>query len=69
METENEHLPLSWAEATVTLDDVIYIYGLPIDGPAIAGRVWSHWMILEEKYFDRLGVAPNPLNSKGDKET
>ena len=51
-------------EATVTLEDVayiyIYIYGLPIDGPAVTGRVWSHWMILEEKILDLLVVAPNP---------
>ena len=27
-------------EATVTLEDVAYIYGLPIDGPLVAGRTF-----------------------------
>ncbi|RWR91080.1 serine/threonine-protein phosphatase 7 long form [Cinnamomum micranthum f. kanehirae] len=52
-------------EATVTLEDVAYIYGLPIDGPTVTGRVWSHWMILEEKFLDLLGVAPDPSKFQG----
>ncbi|RWR85250.1 serine/threonine-protein phosphatase 7 long form [Cinnamomum micranthum f. kanehirae] len=47
-------------EATVTLEDVAYIYGLPIDGLAVTGLVWSRWMILEETFLDLLGVAPDP---------
>ncbi|RWR85134.1 serine/threonine-protein phosphatase 7 long form [Cinnamomum micranthum f. kanehirae] len=52
-------------EATVTLEDVAYIYGLPIDGPAVTGRVWPHWMIMEEIFLDLLGVAPDPSKFQG----
>ncbi|RWR85125.1 serine/threonine-protein phosphatase 7 long form [Cinnamomum micranthum f. kanehirae] len=52
-------------EATVTLEDVAYIYGLPIDGPAITGHVRSHWMITEEIFLDLLGVAPDPSEFQG----
>ena len=34
--TNTFHLPCG--EATVTLEDVAYIYGLPIDGPAVTGK-------------------------------
>ena len=37
-ETNSFHLPSS--KATVTLEDVAYIYGLPIDGPLVAGRTF-----------------------------
>ncbi|RWR94952.1 serine/threonine-protein phosphatase 7 long form [Cinnamomum micranthum f. kanehirae] len=35
-ETNTFHLPCG--EATITLEDVAYIYGLPIDGPAVTGK-------------------------------
>ncbi|RWR93445.1 serine/threonine-protein phosphatase 7 long form [Cinnamomum micranthum f. kanehirae] len=35
-ETNTFHLPCG--EATVTLEDVAYIYGLPIDGPAVTSK-------------------------------
>ena len=38
LETNSFHLPSG--EATVTLEDVVYIYGLPIDGPMVAGRTF-----------------------------
>ena len=34
-ETNTFHLPSG--EATITLEDVAYIYGLPVDGPLITG--------------------------------
>ena len=34
--TNTFHLPCE--EAMVTLEDVAYIYGLPIDGPAVTGK-------------------------------
>ena len=38
-ETNTFHFPSS--EATVTLEDVAYIYGLPVDGPLVAGRTFA----------------------------
>ncbi|RWR76671.1 serine/threonine-protein phosphatase 7 long form [Cinnamomum micranthum f. kanehirae] len=37
-ETNTFHLPIG--EATVTLEDVAYIYGLPINGPAVTGTTF-----------------------------
>lgn len=28
-------------ETTITLEDISYLYGLPIDGKAVTGKVWS----------------------------
>ena len=34
-------------EATITLEDVVYIYGLPIDGPPMTGRTYTHYEIAD----------------------
>ncbi|XXG76591.1 hypothetical protein AAC387_Pa08g0904 [Persea americana] len=38
-ETNSFHLPSG--EATITLEDVAYIYGLPVDNPVVTGRTFS----------------------------
>ena len=37
-ETNTFHFPSG--EATIMLEDVAYIYGLPIDGPRVTGRTF-----------------------------
>ncbi|RWR93338.1 serine/threonine-protein phosphatase 7 long form isoform X1 [Cinnamomum micranthum f. kanehirae] len=39
-ETSTFHLPSG--EATITLEDVAYIYALPIDSPPVTGRTYTH---------------------------
>ena len=39
-ETNTFHLPIG--EVTMTLEDVAYIYGLPINGPAVTGRTFPN---------------------------
>lgn len=43
-------------EVTITLEDISYLYGLPIDGKAVTGPVWSKRDKLEETVLKMLGV-------------
>ncbi|RWR83518.1 serine/threonine-protein phosphatase 7 long form [Cinnamomum micranthum f. kanehirae] len=53
--TNTFHLPSG--EATITLEDVAYIYGLPIDGPPVTGRTYTHHEI-DDLCWELLGVVP-----------
>ena len=44
-------------EATITLEDVAYIYGLPIDGPPVTGHTYTHYEI-DDLCQELLGVVP-----------
>ena len=44
-------------EAIITLEDAAYIYGLPIDGPPITGRTYTHYEI-DDLCQELLGVVP-----------
>ncbi|RWR91264.1 serine/threonine-protein phosphatase 7 long form [Cinnamomum micranthum f. kanehirae] len=50
-------------EATITLEDVAYIYGLPIDGPP--GRTYTKRPIIEEVCNTLLGKVPKPTDIEG----
>ena len=52
-------------EATITLEDVAYIYGLPIDGPPIIGRTYTKRPIIEEVCNSLLGKVPKPTDIEG----
>lgn len=54
-ETNTFHFPSD--EATITLEDVVYIHGLPIDGLAIIGRTYTHYEI-DDLCQELLGVVP-----------
>ena len=41
--TSTFHFPSG--EATITLNDVAYIYGLPIDGPPVSGHTYTNYEI------------------------
>ncbi|XXG53962.1 hypothetical protein AAC387_Pa03g1966 [Persea americana] len=56
-ETNTFHLPTG--EATVTLEDVAYIYGLPIDGIPITSRTFPKSLV-PEVCKELLGIAPCP---------
>ena len=43
-------------EATIMLEDISYLYGLPIDGKVITGNVWSNKSKLEDTCSKLLGV-------------
>ncbi|XXG52629.1 hypothetical protein AAC387_Pa03g0907 [Persea americana] len=43
-------------EATIILEDMSFLYGLPIDGKALTGPVWSTRAKLEETVLKQLGV-------------
>ncbi|XXG86162.1 hypothetical protein AAC387_Pa11g1110 [Persea americana] len=43
-------------EVTITLEDISYLYGLPIDGKAVTGPVWSTRAKLGEAVLKMLGV-------------
>ncbi|RWR73222.1 serine/threonine-protein phosphatase 7 long form-like protein [Cinnamomum micranthum f. kanehirae] len=55
-ETNTLHLPCG--KATVTLEDVAYIYGLPIDGPAVTGNTLHSTKQTVEICMDLLGMEP-----------
>ncbi|RWR76159.1 serine/threonine-protein phosphatase 7 long form [Cinnamomum micranthum f. kanehirae] len=55
LDTNTFHLPSG--EATITLEDVAYIYSLPIDGPLIHGRTYTHYKI-DDLCQELLGVVP-----------
>ncbi|RWR73460.1 serine/threonine-protein phosphatase 7 long form [Cinnamomum micranthum f. kanehirae] len=52
-ETNTFHL--ASGEATVTLEDVAYIYGLPINGRGVTGRTFSSPTTVSEVYLELLG--------------
>ena len=54
-ETNTFHFPSG--EATITLEDVAYIYGLPIDGPPVTGCTYTHYQI-DELCQELFGVIP-----------
>ncbi|RWR90954.1 protein MAIN-LIKE 2-like protein isoform X2 [Cinnamomum micranthum f. kanehirae] len=56
-ETNTFYLPTG--EAKVTLEDVAYIYGHPIDGPPVTGRTFPLANVLEV-CMELLGMAPQP---------
>ncbi|KAL1348887.1 hypothetical protein AAHE18_07G112700 [Arachis hypogaea] len=57
-ETHTFHLPVG--EVTVTLEDVSYILGLPINGKAITGRLDSSHQFLVENCIACFGREPGP---------
>ena len=57
-ETNTFHLPCG--EATVTLEDVAYIYGLPIDGPTVTRKTLHSTKQTAEICMDLLGMEPVP---------
>ncbi|XXG78988.1 hypothetical protein AAC387_Pa09g0153 [Persea americana] len=61
-ETNTFHFPSS--EATVTLEDVAYIYGLPVDGPLVAGRTFAGKFVVSvcEEVF---GIRPEKRDFHG----
>ncbi|RWR78487.1 protein MAIN-LIKE 2 [Cinnamomum micranthum f. kanehirae] len=56
-ETNTFHL--NSGEATVTLEDVAYIYGLPIDGLPVNGRTFSSPSAMVTVCDELLGVVPD----------
>ena len=56
-ETNTFHL--NSGEATITLEDVAHIYGLPIDGPPVTGRAFSAFDQVQSVSNDLLGIAPD----------
>ncbi|QHO46710.1 uncharacterized protein DS421_6g189940 [Arachis hypogaea] len=57
-ETHTFHLPVS--EVTVTLEDVSYILGLPINGEAVTGRSDSSHQFLVENCIAYFSWEPGP---------
>ena len=55
LETNSFHLPSG--EATVTLEDVAYIYSLPIDGPLVVGCTFSGKLVAPV-CEEVLGITP-----------
>ena len=53
--TNTFHLPIG--EVIVTLQDVTYIYGLPINGPAVTGRTFPNSNVADV-YEELLGNRP-----------
>ncbi|RYQ86214.1 hypothetical protein Ahy_B10g105904 [Arachis hypogaea] len=58
LETHTFHLPVG--EVTVTLEDVSYILGLPINGEAVTGRSDSSHQFLVENCIACFGREPGP---------
>ena len=56
-ETNTFHLPTG--EAPITLEDVAYIYGLPIDGEPVTGRTFNNAFV-PEVCKELLGLTPRP---------
>ncbi|XXG46971.1 hypothetical protein AAC387_Pa02g1692 [Persea americana] len=56
-ETNSFHFPSG--EATITLEDVAYIYGLPIEGPVVVGRTFPNALV-QSVCEDLLGITPRP---------
>ncbi|QHO54475.1 uncharacterized protein DS421_2g57100 [Arachis hypogaea] len=59
-EAHTFHLPVG--EVTVTLEDVSYILGLPINGEAVTGRSDSSHQFLVENCIACFGREPGPQN-------
>ncbi|KAL4304249.1 hypothetical protein GQ457_10G010980 [Hibiscus cannabinus] len=49
-ETHNFHLPSG--EATITLQDVAYQLGLPVEGHAITGKAEDNWFLLGQELLE-----------------
>ena len=56
-ETNTFHL--NSGEATVTLEDVACIYGLPIDGLPVNGRIFSSPLTMTKVCEELLGLVPD----------
>lgn len=56
-ETNTFHL--TSGETTVTLEDIAYIYGLPIDGLPVNGRTFTNPLSMVKLCEELLGVAPD----------
>ena len=52
-------------EATITLEDVAYIYGLPIDGLPVIRHTYTKRPIIEEVCNSLLGKVPKPTDIEG----
>lgn len=52
-------------EATITLEDVAYIYGLPVDGVPVIGRTWSNQLMIQDICQELLGFSPDPTDCGG----
>ncbi|RYR74311.1 hypothetical protein Ahy_A02g008980 [Arachis hypogaea] len=57
-ETHTFHIPVN--EVTVTLEDVSYILGLPINGEAVTGRLDSSHKFFVENCIACFGREPGP---------
>lgn len=62
-ETNTFHL--NSGEATVTLQDVAYIYGLPIDGEPVTGVTFSSSTKVQQVCDELLGMVPDGKNCQG----
>ncbi|RWR76652.1 serine/threonine-protein phosphatase 7 long form [Cinnamomum micranthum f. kanehirae] len=49
----------NFGKATITLEDVAYIYGLPIDGRLVTGRTISRVEEMRALCYELLGTVPN----------
>ncbi|RWR87938.1 serine/threonine-protein phosphatase 7 long form [Cinnamomum micranthum f. kanehirae] len=56
-ETNTFHF--NFGEATIKLEDVAYIYGLPIDGKLVTGRTISRVEDMRALCYELLGTVPN----------
>ena len=54
-----------YREAITILENVAYIYGLPIDGPPVIGRTYTKRPIIEEVCNSLLGKVPKPTDIEG----
>ena len=61
-ETNTFHFPSG--EATVTLEDVAYIYGLPVDGPPVAGQTFPGKFVASV-CEEVLGIRPDKRDYHG----
>ncbi|KAJ8644937.1 hypothetical protein MRB53_006685 [Persea americana] len=53
-------------ETTITLGDISYLYGLPIDGKAVMGSIWSDKRKLSETCSRLLGVKDSSRPQLGE---
>ena len=54
-QTNSLHLPSG--KATITLEDIAYIYSLPVDGPVVTGRTFPGRFV-EPVCQELLGIMP-----------
>ncbi|RYR25147.1 hypothetical protein Ahy_B02g058794 [Arachis hypogaea] len=60
MEAGNPHISSSGREVTMTLEDVTYILGLPVNGESVTGRSDSSHQFLVENCIACFGWEPDP---------